>query len=67
MKPNKKWSFFVGLMIALILVSMIPYGKVLALQFENSGQVLVYADVDIETDFQIRYTHSVHRTPVTEF
>ncbi|MGM7703149.1 DUF1850 domain-containing protein [Pseudalkalibacillus sp. Hm43] len=67
MKQWKKWSLLILLVIGLLSMGMIPYGKVLALQLESSGQVLVYMDVNEGTDFRIRYTHSVHQTPVTEF
>ncbi len=54
------------IVIGLILIVVIPYGKVLAISFENSGKVIAYVKVDENARFHIQYTHSVHHTPVKE-
>ncbi|MCF6138981.1 DUF1850 domain-containing protein [Pseudalkalibacillus berkeleyi] len=51
----------------LIGLTYVPYGQVLSIEYENSGDVLVYTDVEHGTEFEVEYTHSVHRTPVIEY
>ncbi|WP_408008704.1 DUF1850 domain-containing protein [Pseudalkalibacillus sp. A8] len=53
-------------LIGLILIVFIPYGNVLTITFENTGNVMAYVNVDKDTRFHIKYIHSVHRTPVKE-
>ncbi|WP_261131193.1 DUF1850 domain-containing protein [Bacillus sp. Marseille-Q3570] len=66
MKKYTKILSSLIVMIGLILIVLIPYGKVLAISFENSGKVLAYVKVEENAGFHIQYTHSVHKTPVME-
>ncbi|MCF6410846.1 DUF1850 domain-containing protein [Pseudalkalibacillus salsuginis] len=66
MKKNTKVLASLIILIGLILIVFIPFGKVLAITFENSGNIIAYVNVDKETEFHIHYIHSVHRTPVKE-
>ncbi|WP_257347537.1 DUF1850 domain-containing protein [Pseudalkalibacillus decolorationis] len=54
------------IMLLVALSGLIPYGKALTVEYENSNRLLAYMPIEDQQRFQIRYTHSVHRTLVVE-
>lgn len=52
--------------IILIILAFIPFQKAIVFQPNHSKAVLVYIRVKNETDFQIKYTHSIHLSDVVE-
>ncbi|WLR57853.1 DUF1850 domain-containing protein [Guptibacillus hwajinpoensis] len=71
MKPSdstKQFMYQTTIAVALILVVFLyPFFPVMALEKGESGKVLAYVPFeDDPANFDIRYTHSVHKTPVQE-
>ncbi|MDO6656392.1 DUF1850 domain-containing protein [Anaerobacillus sp. 1_MG-2023] len=71
MKPSdstKQFMYQTTIAVALILVVFLyPFFPVMALEKGESGKVLAYVPFeDDSANFDIRYTHSVHKTPVQE-
>ncbi|WP_347548321.1 DUF1850 domain-containing protein [Pseudalkalibacillus hwajinpoensis] len=53
--------------VLIAIVFLYPFFPVMALENGESGKVLAYVPFeDDPTNFDIRYTHSVHKTPVQE-
>ncbi|RBW67471.1 DUF1850 domain-containing protein [Bacillus taeanensis] len=48
------------------LSSLIPFCKVLAVEYEDTAQLLAFLRLEHNDQFKIMYTHSVHLTPVIE-
>lgn len=64
-KRKSYLSLFLSL-ILIICLSMIPYKQALTFQLENTGEVLVYIPLQKSSEFQIKYTHSIHLSDVIE-
>ncbi|MEH7013297.1 DUF1850 domain-containing protein [Neobacillus niacini] len=52
--------------IILIILAFIPFQKAIVFQPNHSKAELAYIRVKDETDFQIKYTHSIHLSDVVE-
>lgn len=64
---SKKIIFLLPLVIIFISVALIiPYKKALVFQYEDTNHVLAFIPISKETQFKMRYTHSIHRTDVVE-
>jgi hypothetical protein len=53
-------------MFIIGLVLFLPYYSVLTFHYENTRKLLAYYPVEQNERFSIRYTHSIHLTPVLE-
>ncbi|KMM37644.1 hypothetical protein AB986_11230 [Alkalihalobacillus macyae] len=67
---NSTRQFLFQTIVALVLISIVflyPFFPVMAVENGESGKVLAYLPFeDDPSSFDIRYTHSVHKTPVQE-
>ncbi|MBN8208742.1 DUF1850 domain-containing protein [Bacillus sp. NTK071] len=67
---NSTKQFFFQISVALVLILIIfmyPFFPVMAVENGESGKVIAYMPFeDDPSSFDIRYTHSVHKTPVQE-
>lgn len=62
---SSKWlGAFLFLPLALIL--FYPYKSALVFEYEDSRKVLAYLPCEINDHFQIKFTHSIHLSDVTE-
>ncbi|MDQ0060482.1 DUF1850 domain-containing protein [Paenibacillus harenae] len=59
-----RMAVFCILILAWVLC--IPFYPVVAFEYENTGRVLAYLPAEDHTRFDIKYTHSIHLTPVHE-
>jgi hypothetical protein len=62
-----KKIMFIGLILLLLCSGLfIPFYRVVAFEFENSGELLAFFPVENESTFEIQYIHSIHLSPVYE-
>jgi hypothetical protein len=61
-----KFIILFGFMLFIGLVLFLPYYPVLCFQYENTKKLLAYYPIEQNERFGIRYTHSIHLTPVLE-
>ncbi|MFE8697844.1 DUF1850 domain-containing protein [Cytobacillus sp. FJAT-53684] len=66
-KPSRKIRFLVPLIIITIaILAFIPLKQALVFQYEHSGKVLAYIPMHEDSQFKIKYTHSIHLSDVVE-
>jgi len=62
----KKYVYLLIVPLFIVGISCIPFFHVIAFENENSGKILAYYRIQHENEFSIRYTHSIHLSPVLE-
>ncbi|MGE7601518.1 DUF1850 domain-containing protein [Peribacillus sp. NPDC097675] len=65
-KSFKKLAVFLTLLLFIALLGFIPYKQVIALSYQDKGELLAYLPLKTENTFQIEYTHSIHLSEVIE-
>lgn len=50
----------------LLLLVFTPFYPALVFEYEHTAKVLAYVPAEEATEFEIRYIHSIHLTPVVE-
>ncbi|TLS36729.1 DUF1850 domain-containing protein [Pseudalkalibacillus caeni] len=63
---SKKNFVVLLLLLVLVITLFVPIRSVVAVEFENTGKLVAYYPASSPQKFAIRYTHSVHKTPVLE-
>lgn len=66
-KANVAVLLSLALIIIAALVLFIPFKRSIVFDYQDTDKVLGFMPVGSTDRFTIRYTHSVHRTPVTEY
>jgi hypothetical protein len=66
-KACKRSLLLLALIFTFILILLFtPMKECLVFQFQNSGHVLAYIPISKGETFQIKYTHSIHLSPVVD-
>lgn len=66
-KPGIRSIFLVFLIItSIVVILFIPTRQALVLQYQNTGDVLAYIPLSEQSQFKMKYTHSIHLSDVVE-
>jgi|HigsolmetaAR206D_1030411.scaffolds.fasta_scaffold01335_10 hypothetical protein len=65
-KSGKIWLPIIFLLVIIGVSLFIPFKEALVFEHQNQGKIMAYLGIKIKDRFTIRYTHSVHLTPVIE-
>lgn len=65
-RQRRKCFSILFILLATLFLLLTPYRTALVFEYENSGQVLAYLPMAKGEVFELKYTHSIHRSDVIE-
>lgn len=66
-KPGRRIIILLLLIfLSIAIMIFIPNKQALVFEYQNTGKVLAYIPFSKETNFKIKYTHSIHLSDVVE-
>jgi len=64
---NVHWNSSIEIIFIMLLLINLPIQTMLTIKDGETGKIVFNIPIQVGGQFSIRYIHSIHKTPVTEF